>query len=390
MNIISVTRTIDDMGRIVFPVDVRKALNLEDYLVMRIDNKSHLIKFGSTGRGKKVPLDESGRLALPPEYLKKLEWETGTVVGLYLQGEEGVLQGSAPSCVICGSNQALLSVKKTLVCEDCIKTGTKAVFEKWSIVLDKLFKKYKGYCEAAITSAGSENVHKARTKGRRLRTLLRFIGMKKEHPLNKRLKEAHDFLGEVREDDVFIEAFEKEAETGQYMDVYKNFAQEAIVEREKHRKKLQQQLPKIIDDEFILLWEAFLRDELEDYIIRLDTETAASQYEEDFNERVKEYKGIKDKKSDKGLNALHSVRKKAKKLRYIYSFLDLIETKDYSKKAKHYKKFQKEYGDIIDLRDWLNETNRLSEQVDVNENEFPKIRKQLNQNLKKLVKQVRL
>ncbi|MGD6965781.1 CHAD domain-containing protein [Rossellomorea vietnamensis] len=391
MKIISVTRIIDDMGRIVLPSNARKALNLEeDYLIMRIDNKKHHIKFSSSGRGKEVPIDESGRIPISPDYMNKLGWETGTEIGLFMQGEEGVLQGNAPSCVICGSNQALLLVKKTHVCEDCIHTGTEASAEKWSAVLNDLFQEYKQYCEAAVTFTNTEDVHKARTKGRRLRTLIQFIGIKKEHPLYKCLKEAHDILGKVREDDVFIDAFGKEAENNQYSELYRKFIQKAEEEREEHRNELKQKLPHIIDDEFSARWKTFSQDELKDCVYKLDIETALQKYEKKFSERVIKYQKIKDKKSDKGLDSLHSVRKKAKKLRYIYNFLDLVQSIDYSRKSRQYKKIQKDYGDIIDLRDWINETGSLGEDIQDDHDDVKKVRKQLNQKLKRLVKQVEL
>jgi CHAD domain-containing protein len=390
VKIISATRIIDDMGRIVFPNNARKALNLEENLIMRIDNKKHLIKFSSSGRGKKVPIDDSGRLAIPPEYMNKLGWETGTEIGLFMQGEEGVLQGNAPSCVICGSNQTLYLVKKTHVCEDCINTAKEAPIETWSAVLDDLYHEYKEYCEEAVTFTNTEDVHKARTKGRRLRTLIHFIGIRKDHSLYKCLKEAHDILGKVREDDVFIDAFDKEAENNQYSELYRKFIQKAEEEREEHRNELKQKLPHIIDDEFSSRWKTFSQDELKDCVYKLDIETALQKYEKEFSERVIQYQKIKDKKADKGLDALHSVRKKAKKLRYIYSFLDAVQSIDYSRKSKQYKKIQKDYGDIIDLRDWINETRVLSEDIQDDSNDVKKVRKQLNKRLKKLVKQVEL
>ncbi|MGD6801754.1 CHAD domain-containing protein [Rossellomorea vietnamensis] len=391
MKIISATRIIDDMGRVVFPNNARKALNLEeDYLIMRIDNKKHLINFSSSGRGKKVPIDESGRIPISPEYMNKLGWETGTEIGLFMQGEEGVLQGNAPSCVICGSNQALLLIKKTHVCEDCIHTGTEASVERWSAVLGDLFQEYKEYCEKAVTFTNTEDVHKARTKGRRLRTLIHFIGIKKDHPLYKCLKEAHDVLGKVRENDVFIEAFDKEAENNKYSELYSKFIQKVEEEREEHRNELKQKLPHIIDDEFSVRWTTFSQDELKDSVVKLDIDTALKQYEKKFDERVFKYKEIKDKKSDKGLDALHSVRKQAKKLRYICSFLNEVQSIDYTRKSKQYKKVQKDYGDIIDLRDWIHETRSLSENIQDDSDDVKKVRKQLNQRLKKLVKQVEL
>lgn len=106
--------------------------------------------------------------------------------------------------------------------------------KKWKDVLQTLLTRYKRYCDHAITSADIEDIHKSRTKGRRLRTLIHFIGVDKDHPLYKRLKDTHDSLGRGREDDVFIQSFEKKAEADSYGDVYHEFVKVARQDREKH------------------------------------------------------------------------------------------------------------------------------------------------------------
>ncbi|MGM0845565.1 MAG: CHAD domain-containing protein [Bacillota bacterium] len=390
MNIISVTRNIDDIGRIVLPNDARKTLNIKDTLLMRINNAKHLIQLSTKGRGKKVSVAPDGRLSIPSDYLKKLNWKSGTEIGLFIQGEEGILQASAPSCVICGSNQTLLTVKKAMICENCLEDGFNAVIEKWADVLDQLFQRYKDRCLNAISSLDTEDVHKARTKGRRLRTLIHFIGLKRKHPLYKRLKKAHDVLGKVREDDVLIESFEKKAETDFNGDVYRKFIKEAEKERETHREKLKQKLPKIIDEQFSDMWKSFLQNELREYVFSMDLECKLQDYQNHFQDKASSYKEVKEKNSKEGLVALHEVRKEAKEIRYIYSFLDKLVSKDFSSKSNHYKMIHKEFGDIIDLRDWLKKTGKLSKEIDAKNADVENVRKPLREELEKLISEVDL
>ncbi|EDL66780.1 CHAD domain-containing protein [Bacillus sp. SG-1] len=393
MKIISVTRILDDMGRIVIPEEARKALDIGSEIFLTINKKKHLIHLRKSGKGKKVTLDDSGRLTLPAKYLQQQNWETGSEIGLHIEGEKGTLQEQAPTCVICGSNQSLLKVKKTLICDDCNQEGNDALVRKWEDVLQTLLKKYKHYCDQAINSGDTESIHKSRTKGRRLRTLIHFIGVDKDHPLYKRLKDAHDALGKVREDDVFIHSFEKRAEMDQYGDVYHEFVKVARQDREKHLKKLKKKLPKAINDEFLSLFNNFLQDELKNKLLTLDIPGELQKQEDDFKALVKEYHqviGDKGKTSDVGIDALHEVRKKAKKLRYIYNYLDKLYSKDYKSYSKPYKRIQKKFGEIIDIRDWLEEVKSLKPDVDSNKDDIKKIIKQLEQEKKKLVNEVEL
>jgi AbrB family looped-hinge helix DNA binding protein len=51
MNILSVTRTIDDMGRILLPKDVRNALDVdENGLLLLVDRQQHIIRICKAGR----------------------------------------------------------------------------------------------------------------------------------------------------------------------------------------------------------------------------------------------------------------------------------------------------------------------------------------------------
>jgi CHAD domain-containing protein len=205
------------------------------------------------------------------------------------------------------------------------------------------------------------------------------------------LKEAHDTLGKVREEDVFIDSFEKEAETNPYGDVYHEFSGEARKKRDKHRKKLTKKLPDIIDDEFVSLFHSFLKDELKKYISSLDIPAELKNQEQDFEKRVKNFHQVINddgRTSEAGIDALHEVRKKAKKLRYIYSYLDKLYSGDYKSKSKPYKKIQKKFGDIIDLRDWIDEMDSL--EVDCKKEDVHRVRNHLKQKQTQLLQKVNL
>ncbi|RIW34717.1 CHAD domain-containing protein [Bacillus salacetis] len=394
MKIISVTRILDENGRVVIPEEAQKSMNLDENIIFKIDKENQILYFSrkeSGGQGIQARLDNGSRLAIPSDYLQQLNWEAGMEIGLHAEGEIGILQKTAPSCLICGSNHNLLKIKSTLVCDDCIQTGNEAVVKKWSEILMKVYREYKTFCDGAVKSIDTENVHKARTKGRRLRTLLQFIGVAKNHPLYRRLKNAHDALGKVREEDVFIEAFQKETENGSNESVYSAFSKSAKLKRDRQREKLKKKLPDIIDDHFSSLFHSFLKKELKDYILTLDIQSELKKHEEDYHKRVGNYHEVisdKGKATPKGIDALHEVRKKAKKLRYIYSYLDKLNSKDYKSKSKPYKRIQKKFGDIIDLRDWLEETGHLK--VESKDGSVEKLRKRLKKRQKQLLEKVEI
>lgn len=72
-------------------------------------------------------LDELGRLVIPMEFRKALGWGKGARVNMQVSGNEVILTKSECCCAICGSSSELKEVKNIRMCQLCIdeiKVGT--------------------------------------------------------------------------------------------------------------------------------------------------------------------------------------------------------------------------------------------------------------------------
>lgn len=75
-------------------------------------------------------IDDLGRVVLPIEIRRKLGWETGTPIEIKEVRESIVLGKAAAACMVCGSQEKLIvDDKEKYICENCLdrfnKTGQK-------------------------------------------------------------------------------------------------------------------------------------------------------------------------------------------------------------------------------------------------------------------------
>ena len=73
----------------------------------------------STGIIRKV--DELGRIVLPIELRRTLDIAERDELDLYLENDRIILQTFEPACVVCGSTRSLISYRRKNVCQDCVK-----------------------------------------------------------------------------------------------------------------------------------------------------------------------------------------------------------------------------------------------------------------------------
>jgi len=74
----------------------------------------------ATGIVRKV--DELGRIVLPIELRRNLDIEERDSLEIYLDGDKIILQKYEPACVFCGSSAALVKHKGKNVCGDCVRS----------------------------------------------------------------------------------------------------------------------------------------------------------------------------------------------------------------------------------------------------------------------------
>lgn len=73
----------------------------------------------ATGIVRKV--DELGRIVLPIELRRSLDIEIKDPVEIYVDGNYILLKKYEPACVFCGNAKNISRIKDKNVCEDCIK-----------------------------------------------------------------------------------------------------------------------------------------------------------------------------------------------------------------------------------------------------------------------------
>ena len=73
----------------------------------------------ATGIVRKV--DELGRIVLPIELRRTLDIEERDALEIYLDGDKIILQKYEPACLFCGSNHGLINHKGKNICADCAK-----------------------------------------------------------------------------------------------------------------------------------------------------------------------------------------------------------------------------------------------------------------------------
>lgn len=73
----------------------------------------------STGIVRKV--DELGRIVLPIELRRNLDIEVRDALEIYMDGDRIVLQKYQPACIFCGAEQELVNHKGKNVCAECAR-----------------------------------------------------------------------------------------------------------------------------------------------------------------------------------------------------------------------------------------------------------------------------
>jgi transcriptional pleiotropic regulator of transition state genes len=72
----------------------------------------------STGIVRKV--DELGRVVIPIELRRTLEIEEKDPLEIYVDGDQIILRKYAPGCVFCGNADDVITIKGKCVCRECL------------------------------------------------------------------------------------------------------------------------------------------------------------------------------------------------------------------------------------------------------------------------------
>lgn len=72
----------------------------------------------STGIVRKV--DELGRIVLPIELRRTLDIEVKDALEIYVEGSQIILKKYEPACVFCGDSKDVIRFKEKNICRKCI------------------------------------------------------------------------------------------------------------------------------------------------------------------------------------------------------------------------------------------------------------------------------
>ena len=70
--------------------------------------------------GIKRKIDELGRIVIPIELREKLEIDVKDQIEIYVDNDKIVLKKYEPSCIFCGNTKELVNYNDKLVCTKCI------------------------------------------------------------------------------------------------------------------------------------------------------------------------------------------------------------------------------------------------------------------------------
>ncbi len=82
----------------------------------------------STGIVRRV--DELGRVVIPIELRNKFDIKEKDPIEIYVEGSSIILRKYEPNCVFCGSTKKLTDYKGKLVCSKCIENLSKTEDKK--------------------------------------------------------------------------------------------------------------------------------------------------------------------------------------------------------------------------------------------------------------------
>ncbi|MDD2269270.1 MAG: AbrB/MazE/SpoVT family DNA-binding domain-containing protein [Eubacteriales bacterium] len=65
-------------------------------------------------------VDELGRIVVPMELRRSLNINEKDPVEIFAEGDKIIIRKFSPACIFCGSTENVSSFKDKLVCEECI------------------------------------------------------------------------------------------------------------------------------------------------------------------------------------------------------------------------------------------------------------------------------
>lgn len=122
-----IVRKVDQLGRIVIPKELRRTLKIEeitDSLEIYLETGTIVlrkIKSGENDSGVSRKVDQLGRIVLPVELRRNLDIvEEKDALEVFIDEDRIVLKKYAPACIFCSNAKNIFSFKGKNICTYCL------------------------------------------------------------------------------------------------------------------------------------------------------------------------------------------------------------------------------------------------------------------------------
>lgn len=294
-------------------------------------------------------------------------------------------------CCICGSKATLFQIQEKWVCERCLSIGFDNQNTLWTNSIETLMKDYTEACLGCLSSdEPEENINKARILGKKIQSVLLFLGLPKKHTLLLPIRKVHLILKSIKETDILLDEIAGQNEENKVnAEMVKLFTKK----QKDANELLTKSLPKLINDSYFIKLKTVVHEELHSYNLPIVQGKALHKYEGCFTELLKEYNRsveAKGKTSLQTIKILRKIQKKAKSLSYIYSYLNDIFDGQYTKEEKYYKDIQRQIAKVNDMKDWLNQLKTSEKKIHAPKKEKKAVKNKLKETIKVLVENIEL
>ena len=251
---------------------------------------------------------------------------------------------------------------KGIKCNEAASAGVR-------LVLETRFEEMYGFRQAALDWSDPEGVHSMRVASRRLRSAMRdfmpYLRRRGLTPVLKQTKMIAAALGEVRDQDVAIDALEKIQKRAP--DGVSSALQQLIEERKERRNESRANLNSIL-----------VADELEqaklDFMARVEKATSSGQAERQLTysrmsaaviiDRLKELEKLSESLYRPfEIESLHDMRIAAKRLRYALELFQQCWGRSLQTFAKNTARIQTALGEVHDCDVWIDSLGKQISQA---------------------------
>ena len=119
-----IIRKIDELGRVVIPIDYRTGVFTEESIMYIYKAKNYVIlsKNNDKGLGIKIKFDELGRANIDIQIRKDLNWKEGDYIFIWIIGDNEIgLKKVEHKCIFCDRKDNLDIFNDKFICNKCMR-----------------------------------------------------------------------------------------------------------------------------------------------------------------------------------------------------------------------------------------------------------------------------